>query len=97
MEPVSGTAIEVLKRLQVKKNISHIVSLFKSICIHSKKILFHQINVVIKKEESIEAFNALSDTFYDHPMYFPLFWLEEGAYLDDENADLLKDLVRLFV
>ena len=53
--------------------------------------------MVIKKEESIEAFNALSDTFYDHPMYFPLFWLEEGAYLDDENADLLKDLVRLFV
>ncbi len=52
---------------------------------------------MIKKEESIEAFNALSDTFYDHPMYFPLFWLEEGAYLDDENADLLKDLVRLFV
>ncbi len=52
---------------------------------------------MIKKEESIEAFNALSNTFYDHPMYFPLFWLEEGAYLDDENADLLKDLVRLFV
>ncbi len=52
---------------------------------------------MIKKEESIEAFNALSDTFYDHPMYFPLFWLEEGAYLDDENADLLKDLVRRLV
>ncbi len=52
-----------------------------------------QINVPFEKDPLIRAFDAISDDHEDYPIFFPLFWLEEGAYLDDKNADLLKDLV----
>ncbi len=47
------------------------------------------------KNERIDIMSGLNDEFYTYKLLHPFFWLEEGATLDDENADLLHSMVEL--